>query len=92
MNYGKKLLEEATNLFTENTVFYSIYGSSRLFTVCKNVKPFLFDFHDGQDRICIKVKERTDTDDNAVAIYSKEHGFAEILKKGKPIKNVYELW
>jgi len=86
----EELLIKARIDYPPGTYFKCIFGNKPNVTVAENAYPFDYCWDDWQNRIVIKTKEKANTNDNTVGIYSKQEGWAKILKT-VPLK-IYELW
>lgn len=86
----EELLAMARRDYPPGTFFKGIFGTKPNCTVSEDGIPFDYNWDDGGNRILIKVKEKVDTDDNTVGIYSKQEGWAVILKTAP--NKFYELW
>lgn len=84
-----ELLEYARLNYPDGTEFITIFNQiphivdGNYFTIMSNTGGC------DKDRVIIKVKGKTDTSDGTVAIYSKEKGWAKIIKKGEPTYEIY---
>lgn len=84
----KELLENIEKNYPFGTIIRNIsgYGRDKEYTICgvpeEDSNP------DGKSLI-IKVKEKTDTLDNTICIWSERKGWAKIIKKGEITYEIY---
>ena len=88
MNNTDKLLQYALLNYPVGTKFKCIFGSRAICTI-RSGAFYMYNKEDYQERVCIDVVEKVSTGDGCVAIYSKQLGWAQIIKKGEPIYELY---